>query len=184
MTIWYESCRFFFYYLLFLLYYSHKFILVLFMCRGSWGAENIVFTYFIYRCVAVVWCGWPHSICVWVCAHIHLCTCFVLGGNDSWHLAIISGSLISIERFGGEAQIPLYLSNRCVFDLLTRLTHSHTLSLSHTHTHCPTTAPFWHMEMSISKSLWTHWYRQQYILPQKNIRKNMDHSDGCCTPAK
>lgn len=37
-----------------------------------------------------------------VCAHLHLCTCVVLGANDSWHLATISGSLISIERFVGE----------------------------------------------------------------------------------
>lgn len=33
--------------------------------------------------------------------HLHLCVCVVLGANDSWHLATISGSLISIERFGG-----------------------------------------------------------------------------------
>lgn len=32
---------------------------------------------------------------------LHLCVCVVLGANDSWHLATISGSLISIERFGG-----------------------------------------------------------------------------------
>lgn len=32
---------------------------------------------------------------------LHLCACVVLGANDSWHLATISGSLISIERFGG-----------------------------------------------------------------------------------
>lgn len=60
---------------------------------------------------------------------LHLCACVVLGANDSWHLATISGSLISIERFGGwfwmgvwggaGAQISLYLTNRCVFDLLT-----------------------------------------------------------------
>lgn len=78
----------------------------------------------------VVWCGWPQSICVWVCAHLYLCTCVVLGANDSWHLAAISGSLISIERFGGEAQISLYLSNRCVFDLRTQFAHTR----PHTHT--------------------------------------------------
>lgn len=86
--------------------------------------ESIVFMYLIHRWLVVVWCGWPHSICVWVCAHLHLCTCVVLGANDSWHLATISGSLISIERFGGEAQIFLHLTNRCVFDLLTQLTHT------------------------------------------------------------
>lgn len=45
--------------------------------------------------------------------------------HDSWHLGTISGSLISIERFAVEAQIPLYLPNRCVFDLLTQPAHTH-----------------------------------------------------------
>lgn len=70
---------------------------------------------------------------VFECARrLHLCTCVVLGANDSWHLATISGSLISIERFGGggegwvDVQIPLYLTNRCVFDLQTRAdAHTH-----------------------------------------------------------
>lgn len=67
-----------------------------------------------------------------MCAHLYLCTCVVLGANDSWHLATISGSLISIERFGGEAQISLYLSNRCVFDLLTLLcTRAYTHTVIH-----------------------------------------------------
>lgn len=95
--------------------------------------ESNVFMYLIHRWLVVVWCGWPHSICVWVCVHLHLCTCVVLGANDSWHLATISGSLISIERFGGEAQIPLYLTNRCVFDLLTQLTHTRTCTYIHIH---------------------------------------------------
>lgn len=74
---------------------------------------------------------------VFECARrLHLCTCVVLGANDSWHLATISGSLISIERFGGGGQegrwmrrFPLYLTNRCVFDLQTQAdacTHAHT----------------------------------------------------------
>lgn len=37
-----------------------------------------------------------------MCGRLHLCACAVSGANDSWHLATISGSLISIERFGGE----------------------------------------------------------------------------------
>lgn len=54
--------------------------------------------------------------------------CVVPAANDSWHLATISGSLISIERFGGEVQIPHRPTNRCVFDLLTP-------TYMHTHTH-------------------------------------------------
>lgn len=85
--------------------------------------------YLIPRWLLVVWCGWPRSICVWVCARLHLCACVVSGANDSWHLATISGSLISIERFVGVGvggvQISLYLTNRCVFDLLTHSLRAH-----------------------------------------------------------
>lgn len=123
--------------------------------------DGIVFMYLIHRWRVVVRSEWPRSICVRVCAHLHLCICVALGANDSWHLATISGSLISIERFGGEAQIPLYLTNRCVFDPLTQLTnaHRHTLRC----THWPSIATAWHMEMSISKSHSAQGYWQQWI---------------------
>lgn len=71
--------------------------------------------------------------------HRRPCTRVVLRANDSWHLATISGSLISIERFGGEAQIPHHLTNRCVFDLLTPA-YTNTHIYVHTHKHSPSVA--------------------------------------------
>lgn len=142
------------------LIFTSAFFSLLWVLGEQWvEIENIVFMYLIHRWLLVVRCGWPHSICVWVCAHLHLCACVVLGANDSWHLATISGSLISMERFGGETQIPLYLSNRCVFDPLTQVTHMHARAHRHTHihshihSHCPSRTTIWRMETSMSNML-------------------------------
>lgn len=152
--------------------YFTRWVLRRFHLAGGWVQNREQCVYLIPRWLLVVWCGWPQSICVWVCVRLHLCVCVVLGANDSWHLATISGSLISIERFGGGlvgvgvggAQIPLYLANRCVFDLLT---HSFTRARSRTRG-----PPFaWHMEMSISISLSARRWWQRWTHPQENIRK-------------
>lgn len=136
-------------------YFTRRVLHWFHLTRG-WVRNREQCVYLIPRWLLVVWCGWPQSICVWVCVRLHLCACVVLGANDSWHLATISGSLISIERFGGgfgwgwgvrRAPIPLYLTNRCVFDLLT-----HSFARARTRP-APFGATAWHMEMSISVSL-------------------------------
>lgn len=81
--------------------YSTRWVLHWIHVTGGWVQNHEQCVYLIPRWLLVVWCGWPQSICVWVCARLHLCACVVPGANDSWHLATISGSLISIERFGG-----------------------------------------------------------------------------------
>lgn len=95
------------------------------LCLVSNGLMYLHRRQFVVAC-----CEWPPCICVWQCVHLHLCTYVAWGANDSWHLAAISGSLISIERFAVEAQILCYLSNRCVFDLLTQLAHTFTHTVS------------------------------------------------------
>lgn len=81
-------------------YFTRRVLRRFHLARG-WVRNREQCVYLIPRWLLVVWCGWPQSICVWVCVRLHLCACVVLGANDSWHLATISGSLISIERFGG-----------------------------------------------------------------------------------
>lgn len=151
-----------------------------FLSGGSWSAVSLnVDCVYVSSTDVLWWSGAGDRIAsVFECVHIYICV-LVLGTNDSWHLATISGSLISIERFGGEAQIPLYLTDRCVFDLLTQLKHTHT------YVHTP----------SIHGSSLTYGnvYKQAPLsvvilaaidqTAEKHQKENMDHSEVCCKRA-
>ena len=157
LAISYDMCRYFM--LMHTGYFYPSFFFLPGDLREQWvEMENIVSMYLIRRWLVVVWWGRLQSICVGVRARLHLCACVVLGANDSWHLATISGLLISIERFGGKTHSPLSLRQMCVWSAYPA--HTHTDTQTFTHTHRPSRAEIWHMEMSTSERLLAYWYWQ------------------------